>query len=85
MGDVILTVREDPTKKLSVEQYLWSIGKIFVAIGGQYLRHNNMGKLDFILGHHLATYLKQDPPTSIVFPISLSVIQSLNKLHHTRT
>ena len=74
----VLTANGIPIKKWSVEQYLRSIGQIFSALGASDPRNNKLGKLDFRLGRQLATYAKQDPPSTRVRPIPVSVLQALD-------
>ena len=60
----LLSAQRKTIKKLSVEQYLHSIGQIFASVGANDPHHNRVGKLDFRLGHQMASYQKLDsPPT----------------------
>ena len=47
--------------------------------------HNTMGKLDFRLVQQFATYTKQDPFSTQVCPIPVSILKYLNTLHQSVT
>ena len=63
----------------SVEQYLWSIGQIFAAEGDDEPRHNKLGNIKFRLGRQLESSVKQDPTPDQFRPITVSLIQALEK------
>ena len=67
-----------PIKKWSMEQYLRSTGKIFSCWGH---RHNKLGKIEFRLGWKLATYAKQDPPSTQEQPIQVFYLQALDSAY----
>ena len=45
----LLAAKGIPIQKRSVDQYLRSVGKIFIAVGITYPRLNTLGGLDFSL------------------------------------
>ena len=52
----LLSAQGKNIKKQSVEQYLCLIGQIFASVGADDPRHNQVGKIDFRMGHHMASY-----------------------------
>ena len=74
----LLSAHVKPSNKLSVEQYLRSIGQIFASLETNDPHHNCMGKLDFRLGRQLASYQKEDSPPERVRPLPVNVIQALD-------
>ena len=74
----LLFAQGQPTKKQSVEQYLCSISQIFVSVGANNSRHNQVGELDFLLWFQLASYQNRDYSPTIVRPLPVSVIQDLD-------
>ena len=47
-------------------------------MGANEPRHNLMGKLNFFLGRELASYQKEDSPSTIVWTLPLRVIQAID-------
>ena len=59
-----------PTSDLPIST-LPSVGQIFEAAGGNRLREKWLGKNDSWMGQQLATYNKEDPPSTRVHPIPI--------------
>ena len=64
-------------KKRLVEKFLRSIGKIFASVGSDNPRHICIRKLNFRLGHQLASYQKEYSPPTRVRPLPVNIIQDL--------
>ena len=75
---VVLAASHKPIHKRSVEQYIHSVVKIFVAVGSPDPRLNNMGAIDFCLGRQLATYEKEDPDPGRVCPLPVSILHCMD-------
>ena len=47
--------------------------------------HNNLGKLNFLLGQQLTTYCEQDPPLTHFHSIPVSILQALDAAYQCGT
>ena len=54
----VLAANYKPIHKRSVEQYIRSVGQIFLAVGGPDPILNTMGAINFRLGQQFAAYTK---------------------------
>ena len=86
---VVLSANRLPIQKRSVEQYLRSVGGIFVAVGTRNPRFDTFGRVNFRLFRNLAVYTRQDPSPSRVLSIQISILhflgvteQSVTPLQH---
>ena len=59
----ILAANHKPIHKLSVKQYIRSVGQSFAAVGAPDPRLNTMGAINFRLGRQFVNYTKEDPST----------------------
>ena len=74
----IISAKEVPIKKRSIDQYLRSIGKIFASVGADETINNHMGKLHFRLGRQLESYHREDYPPTRVLPLPVNTTQDLD-------
>ena len=68
-----IATKGSPIQNLSVELYLCSMGKIFLAVGTTDPRLKTILGLDFRLGQQLKAYVSQDPPPTQVHPVPISI------------
>ena len=74
----ILAANQNPIRKRYVKKYLCSFGQLFAAVGANDPRKNWLGKIDFLMGRKLATYKKEEPPSSRVRPIPINILHTLD-------
>ena len=74
----VLAVNNKVIQKISVEQYICSVGQIFAAVGDPDPQFNRVGSIHFRLDRQLAAYKREDPPPTRFRPLTTSILHTLN-------
>ena len=72
-----LAKRGKPVKKRQVEAHLRAVGQTFTSMGAHDPRHDDQGRLHFVLYRQLRSYTRSDPAPARVKPIPTRVLYNV--------